>query len=59
MKRQTLNISQTVEYLGCSRSYVYRLYAEGRIEGYRIGDQKGLRFYLDSLNDYIFARNGE
>lgn len=58
MKRISININQATEYIGCCRSYVYRLYNEGRIEGYRIGERQGIRFYLDSLNDYLSMREG-
>lgn len=58
-RRRTLNITQACEYLGCSRSYTYRLYELGKIEGYRLGTQRGIRFYIDSLDSYISERCGE
>jgi excisionase family DNA binding protein len=52
MNERTINIKQASEYLGCSRSFIYKLYSLGKITGYRNGDVKGLRFYMNSIKEY-------
>lgn len=54
-KRMSLNPQQAADYLGCSRSYIYRMMDDGRLEGYRIGKQRGLRVFKDSLDKLIAA----
>ena len=57
-KRTTVNAAQAAEWIGCCRQQVYKLYDAGLIEGYLHGKVKGRRFYLDSITDFIFSRNG-
>jgi len=55
-KRTTLNTAEAAEYLGCARSYVYRMIEDGRLEAYRFGKVKGLRVILESATRIIEAR---
>lgn len=55
-EQRTINIIQAAEYLGCSKSFIYRLYRMGKIDGYRLGEAKGLRFYLQSVKAYLNER---
>jgi excisionase family DNA binding protein len=57
--RPTMNARKTAEYLGCCRSYVYRLYDDGRLTGYRLGERGGIRFYLDSAKEFLLSRESE
>jgi excisionase family DNA binding protein len=56
-RRPTLNTQQAADYLGCSRSYIFRMLDDGRLEGYRIGTRRGLRVFVDSLDRVIAERD--
>lgn len=52
--RRTINVAQAREHIGCkSRSYVYRLLEQGKLEGYKYGDRMGTRIYMDSVERFI------
>lgn len=51
--RPTFNIHQACEYLNCSRSHVYRLFESGAIEGYKLGNRQGIRFFRDSCEAWV------
>jgi excisionase family DNA binding protein len=57
-KRRTVNATEAAEWIGCCRQQVYKLYDAGKIDGHRIGEIKGLRFYLDSIQKFILERIG-
>ena len=57
--KPTFNIQQAVEYLNCSRSHVYRLYDSGEIEGFKLGNRQGIRFFRDSCEAWIKKRIDE
>lgn len=52
-KRITVNAVEAAEWIGCCRQQVYKLYDAGKIEGYRHGSVKGMRFYLDSITAFL------
>jgi excisionase family DNA binding protein len=53
MTRNTITISTAVKILGCSRSFIYRLAREGKIEHLRLGERQGIKFYRDSVLAYL------
>lgn len=55
-KRPTCNVEQARHKL-CqekppSRQHVYNLYHRGDLDGYFIGEGRGLRIYIDSIEKY-------
>ena len=47
-----MNWQQAADYLGCSKSHLYRLTSQGKIRAY--GDKKRCRFWLKSeLKEYM------
>ena len=52
----TVNVQQAREMINCSRQYVYQLVDSGRLRGFRIGEQKGIRIYTQSIRDFLAER---
>ncbi len=55
-RRPTCNVEQARQRL-CpekppSRQHVYNLYHRGDLEGYFVGEGRGLRIYVDSVEKY-------
>jgi len=57
MMRSKINVSQAADYIGCTPRQVYRLVKRGSIEAYRVGDRRGLRIYVDSIDSFIESKN--
>jgi len=56
-RRPTCNVQQARELL-ChdnppSRNHVYNLFHRGDIDGFFIGNSRGLRIYVDSIEKYL------
>lgn len=52
-RRPTCNVEQAREHLGgCSRQHVYNLVNQGKLSGHYIGESRGLRIYLDSIERF-------
>ena len=47
--RPCITVQSAAEYFGCSESYVYKIYASGKIEGKRLGERQGIRLFTDSV----------
>lgn len=52
----TVNVQQARELINCSRQYVYQLVDSGRLRGFRIGEQKGIRIYTQSIREFLAER---
>ena len=50
-----LNVEQVREKLNCSRSHVYKLIDEGKLEGLTIGGRKGKRVYESEVLRFLNA----
>lgn len=50
---QLLNVAQVRTWLNCSRSFVYKLVADGKLKARRIGDKKGIRVFRSSVSAYL------
>ncbi|WP_224984050.1 MerR family transcriptional regulator [Geomonas agri] len=59
IKRPAMNTRKTAEYLACSTSYVYRLFNDGVLDGFRLGGRKGVRIYVDSAEAFIMDHENE
>lgn len=56
-KRATWNYQQVMEELGCSKRHVYNLFDRGELLGFYIGDGRGLRIYVDSVQALKECKN--
>lgn len=61
--RPSCNVEQTRGKLSSdnppSRQHVYRLFHRGDLEGYFLGAGRGLRIYIDSIEDFLSKNSGE
>jgi hypothetical protein len=62
-QRSTCNVEQAREKL-CrdkppSRQHIYNLFNRGDLEGYFVGDGRGLRIFVDSIEAYRLRQTGE
>lgn len=56
--RKTITVASAAEYLGISRAHAYRLYESGALPGWRSGERKGIRLYLDGVMAFQENREG-
>ncbi|NDY56668.1 helix-turn-helix domain-containing protein [Desulfovibrio sulfodismutans] len=52
MAEMVVNMARVRELLGCSRSHVYRLVERGELRAIKVGDSRGLRVYLSSVESF-------
>jgi len=62
-RRPTCNVQQA-RVLLChdnppSRQHVYNLFHRGDLDGYFLGDSRGLRLYIDSIEFYLRKNSGD
>jgi hypothetical protein len=62
-RRNTCNVEQAREKL-ChdappSRQHIYRLFHRGDVEGFFLGSGRGLRLYVDSIDEFKQRQSGE
>lgn len=50
-RRSTCNYEFVMVELACSKRHVYNLFDRGELKGFFIGDRRGLRIYLDSVEE--------
>jgi len=48
-RRPTCNFKEAMKELGCSKRHVYNLFDREELQGFYIGNRRGLRIYLDSI----------
>lgn len=56
-KDRLLNVNQARALLNCSKSQVYNLRNEGKIKGFPIGREKGIRFPESSILSYLESQS--
>ncbi|MDQ7832057.1 MAG: helix-turn-helix domain-containing protein [Desulfovibrionaceae bacterium] len=52
MAETVINVARVRELLGCSRSHVYRLVERGELRALKVGNFKGLRVYMSSVEAF-------
>ncbi len=55
-RRPTYNYQQVMDALGCSKRHVYNLFDRGDLAGYRVGSQRGLRIFVESVNLFLMRQ---
>lgn len=62
-QRPSCNVEQARSFLSSdappSRQHIYRLFNRGDLEGYFIGSGRGLRIYIDSMENMLRRQSGE
>ena len=57
-KEKLLRVSTAAALLACSRNHVYELLKQEQLELVKIGEKKGFRITLSSLERFVASRAG-